>query len=102
LRCIEWKTGKVMWTVDRTTRTSLLYADGHFISLGEFGQLIVFRANPTKFEPVATLDEGALRTETGEPLLNYPCWAAPILSGGLLYLRGNDRLVCLDLRAGSE
>jgi outer membrane protein assembly factor BamB len=101
LRCIEWKTGKVMWTADRTTRTSLLYADGHFLSLGEFGQLIVFKANPTKFEPVATLEEGALRARTGESLLNYPCWAAPILSGGLLYLRGNDRLVCLDLRAGS-
>ncbi|MCU0982961.1 MAG: PQQ-like beta-propeller repeat protein [Pirellulaceae bacterium] len=101
LRCIEWKTGKVMWTADRTTRTSLLYADGHFLSLGEFGQLIVFKANPTKFEPVATLEEGALRAKTGESLLNYPCWAAPILSGGLLYLRGNDRLVCLDLRAGS-
>jgi outer membrane protein assembly factor BamB len=102
LRCIEWKTGKVMWTADRTTRTSLLYADGHFISLGEFGQLIVFKANPTKFEPIATLEEGALKAGTGESLLNYPCWAAPILSGGLLYLRGNDRLVCLDLRAGSE
>lgn len=102
LRCIEWKTGKVMWTADRTTRTSLLYADGHFLSLGEFGQFIAFKANPLRFEPVATLEEGELKTDAGEPLLNYPCWAAPILSGCLLYLRGNDRLVCLDLRAGSH
>ena len=32
-----------------------------------------------------------------ESLLEYPCWAAPILSHGLLYLRGKDRLVCLEL-----
>jgi outer membrane protein assembly factor BamB len=97
LRCIEWKSGKVMWTVERTTRTSLLYVDGHFISLGEFGQLIVFKATPTKFEPVASVEEGTLRSDAGEPLLEYPCWAAPILSHGLLYVRGRDRLVCLDL-----
>ena len=26
-----------------------------------------------------------------------PFWAAPILSHGLLYIRGNERLVCLEL-----
>ena len=31
-------------------------------------------------------------------LLIEPCWAAPILTHGLLYVRGNDRLVCLELR----
>jgi hypothetical protein len=31
------------------------------------------------------------------PLLKYPAWAAPILSHGLLYVRGDDRLVCLEL-----
>ncbi|NLF69202.1 MAG: PQQ-binding-like beta-propeller repeat protein [Candidatus Anammoximicrobium sp.] len=102
LRCVDWRTGKVMWTADRTTRTSLLYVDGHFISLGEFGQLIVFKANPARFELVAAVEEGTLRSEVGEPLLAYPCWAAPILSHGLLYVRGNDRLVCLDLRPKSR
>jgi hypothetical protein len=35
--------------------------------------------------------------KTSRGLLKYPCWAAPVLSHGLLYLRGNDRLLCLDL-----
>jgi len=34
------------------------------------------------------------------PLLEYPFWAAPILSHGLMYLRGGKRLVCV--RLGSE
>jgi hypothetical protein len=33
-------------------------------------------------------------------LVKPPAWAAPILSHGLLYLRGDDRLVCL--RLGDE
>ena len=35
-----------------------------------------------------------------EPVLEYPCWAAPVVSHGLLYLRGKDRLVCLELVSG--
>jgi outer membrane protein assembly factor BamB len=98
LRCIQWQTGKVMWKVPELTRTSLLYVDGHFICLGEYGQLFVFRANPAEFQPVAKLREGSLCDAEGAPLLQYPCWAAPILSHGLLFVRGKDRLVCLDLR----
>jgi hypothetical protein len=35
-------------------------------------------------------------------LVKYPAWAAPILSHGLLYLRGADRLVCLELIPDSK
>lgn len=106
LRCIEWKTGKVMWSVPELTRTSLLYADGHFICLGEYGQVTLFKANPLKYELVAEADLAAAipgappvkrESKTSRGLLKYPCWAAPVLSHGLLYLRGNDQLLCLDL-----
>lgn len=103
LRCIEWKTGKVMWTVPRTTRVSLMYADQHFIWLGEFGDLLMFKANPKKFEPTAqhlyraTAGANIPQGVTPPQLLKYPCWAAPILSHGLLYVRGSDRLLCLEL-----
>ncbi len=94
LRCIEWQTGKIQWEVPDLTRTSLLYADGHFISLGEYGDLVLFKANPAKFEQVA---EAKLRSAEGQPLLEYPCWAAPILSQGRLYVRGRYSVVCLEL-----
>lgn len=95
LRCVEWKTGKVMWSVPGLTRCSLLYVDGHFVSQGEYGQLQLIKANPEKYELVAEVlyRDGALP----RPLLKYPAWAAPILSHGLLYVRGADRLVCLEL-----
>ena len=33
----------------------------------------------------------------GDALLEYPCWAAPVLSHGLLHVRGKDRIVCMEL-----
>jgi outer membrane protein assembly factor BamB len=95
LRCIELATGKVMWSVPGLTRTSLLMVDGHFICLAEDGLLLLLKVNPRKYEEVSRLELRDLVTMT--PLLEYPCWAAPILAHGLLYLRGKDKLVCLEL-----
>jgi len=104
LRCIEWKTGKVMWSEPGLTRTSLTYIDGHFLCLGEYGTLHLIKVNPEKFEPVAELTltrpvNGPIPEgfAAARPLLKYPCWAAPVVAQGLLYLRGDDRLVCLEL-----
>jgi len=94
LRCVELATGKVQWTVPRLTRSSLMYADGHFVCLGEDGALRLFKADPRKYEEAAKV---VLRSPDGEPLLKYPAWAAPILSHGLLYVRGKDKLVCLEV-----
>jgi outer membrane protein assembly factor BamB len=94
LRCIELATGKVQWSVPRLTRSSLMYVDGHFVCLGEDGVLRLVKADPKRYEEEATL---VLKSADGEPLLKYPAWAAPVLSHGLLYVRGKDRLVCLEL-----
>ena len=102
LRCIEWKTGKVMWDVPGMSRTSLLAIDGHFLCLGEFGQLWLLKLTPEKPEQIASIDYadpaiGQKLLGKAGPVLEYPCWAAPIVSHGLLYLRGKDRLICLEI-----
>lgn len=94
LRCIELATGKVRWSQPRLARCSLLYVDGHLICLSEYGLLLLLKATPEKLDVVA---QSYLKDEQGRPLLEYPCWAAPILSHGLLYVRGKDRLVCMEL-----
>lgn len=95
LRCIEFETGKVMWSEKGLTRSSLLMIDGHFICLSEDGTLRLLKVNPKKFDLVSELD--LVDPKTKRPLLEYPCWAAPIVSHGLLYVRGEERLVCLEL-----
>lgn len=103
LRCIELTSGKVMWSEPDLTRSSLLYVDGHFVCLTEEGDLLLVRANPERFELVARValetdqDDGVFRTFGRSRLIKAPAWAAPILSHGLLYLRGSTRLACLEL-----
>lgn len=100
LRCIEFETGKVMWSESRLTRTSLLMIDNHFVCLGEDGSLRLLKVNAEKYDEVAAVE---LRDpKTNRPLLEYPCWAAPIVAHGLMYVRGEERLVCLELIPGKK
>lgn len=87
LRCIELATGKVMWSVPDLSRTSLLMVDNHFLCLGENGLLRLLKVNPQKYEEVSVWNHQ----------IAPPSWAAPIVSHGLLYLRGKNGLVCLEL-----
>ena len=101
-RCIEFKTGKVMWDRDETWaphstlqpavlgRASSVLAEGKFFVLGEGGNLAIVKPNPQKPEEVARFQM---------PQLHYPCWAAPVLSHQRLYLRSEDRLVCVEAAA---
>jgi hypothetical protein len=95
LRCVEFETGKVMWSEPRLTRSSLLMVDGHFVCLGEDGTLRLLKVNPKKYDEVSAVE--LTDPKTKQQLLEYPCWAAPILSNGLMYVRGEERLVCLEL-----
>jgi hypothetical protein len=91
VRCIDLATGKVMWVQPRTRRCTLTRIDGHILCLGEDGTLTLFKPNPQKFEPVAVWDE----SKNAE--LRPPCWAPPVVSRGLMYLRGKGRLACYEL-----
>ena len=101
-RCVEFGTGKVRWERDERWakhstkqpkvygRGSIVLADGKLIVLGEGGLRGLFSASPEKPVELARWQV---------PELHYPCWAAPVLSERRLYLRSEDRLVCLDLSA---
>jgi outer membrane protein assembly factor BamB len=98
LRCVELASGKVMWREvgdPRLNRTSLLMVDGNFVCLSEEGTLRLLKVNPQKYDLVSEMD--VIDPQTKQLLLDYPCWAAPVLANGLMYIRGEDRLVCLEL-----
>jgi len=95
LRCIAWNSGELAWSDGRRSRSSLLYVDGHFVVLDESGLMQLIKANPQRLEVVAEIDL-SIPTNNRQPLGN-PYWAAPALSHGLLYVRGSDRVLCLEL-----
>jgi hypothetical protein len=91
-----------MWDLPGMARTSLLAIDGHFLCLGEFGQLWLLTCSPEKPQVVAEIDYadpvlGQKLIGASRPVLEPPCWAAPVVAHGLLYLRGRSRLICLEL-----
>lgn len=100
-RCVEFHTGKLMWDRDEHWqahstpqpnaygRGSCILADGKLIVLGEGGLLGLFKLNSQK-------DEELSRWQV--PQLHYPTWAAPVLADKKLYLRSENRLVCLSLK----
>ena len=119
-RCLKADTGEVLWEtpgmseeqlkglkqdpegkiVDAKTkapvpwpfygRASKIMVDGKFIVLAERGGMLsLVQVDKTKFEEVS-------RCEV--PGMKSPCWTAPVLSRGRLYLRCEDRLICLDVK----
>ncbi len=100
-RCVEMKTGRVKWdrdeswvktaskTPDAYGRGSAILADDKLIILGEGGLLGLVRPTPDKLEEISRWQV---------PEFHHPCWAAPILSDKKVYLRSEDRLICLDFR----
>ena len=95
LRCIALATGRPLWVDDRRIRSSLLYVDQHLVVLDEDGRMQLLRATPEQLERVTEVDLATAAED--RPALSSPCWAAPILSDGLLYVRGRDHVLCMQL-----
>jgi hypothetical protein len=105
LRCIELATGKLMWSEEDLGHCSLLMVDGHFICLSEGGTVRLLKVSSQKYMEISRMavrepDKDGKPDPSGRLLLTKPCWAAPVLAHGLLYLRGPDYLVCLELIPG--
>lgn len=100
LRCMALKTGKVMWSQRVDERASLLWVNDSFIYIGEYGRLMLLKCTPEKLEVISQIP--MLKDKNGRQLVKYPAWAAPVLANGYLYIRGKDRLVCLDLRSSTK
>jgi outer membrane protein assembly factor BamB len=88
LRCVDWKTGKIVWE-EKIGFGSVMAADGKLIVLTAKGVLSTAPASPKGF------------SSTGRAqVLEADCWTTPVLANGLLYCRNSKGdLVCLDLHA---
>ena len=105
-RCVEFATGKVKWerregwpnashsklrageaAPDVFGRGATIFADGKLIALGEAGLLGLFKPNTEKVEEISRWQV---------PGLTYPCWGAPILADRRVFLRSENKLICLD------
>ena len=86
-RCIEWSTGKLAWNDNRRIRSSVTQVGDHLVVWEERGEMQIVRPNPKELDVVAEYDF--------RDLVSYPCWAAPIVVGNRLIVRGDHQVVCL-------
>jgi outer membrane protein assembly factor BamB len=86
LACIEAKTGKRIWQKTRFGKGNAVAADGVIYILTFDGQLVTIAATPKGYSEIARAKVSD-KTRT-----------APSLANGLLYLRDDKEIVCLDLR----
>ncbi|MEO1991689.1 MAG: PQQ-binding-like beta-propeller repeat protein [Pirellulales bacterium] len=87
-RCIDATTGKLIWRVpDQSSSTkeifygrgSAIFVDEQFIILGERGTLSCANVHHNHFQEIHRVQI---------PEFEYPCWTAPILSHGKLFITG--------------
>ena len=114
LRCLEldessvgsasWKP-EVRWTKRNHDRMTGLLVDNHVLMLGENGTLQLIARNNEKLTVVAEMDlTETMDPKDGKRLVERNNWAPPVLSHGLLYIRGQGtgtreqgKVICLEL-----
>jgi outer membrane protein assembly factor BamB len=86
-RAVDFQTGKVRWTQDRFGAGSVTLAGNRLLILRENGEMVLAAASPDGFKPIARAQ-----------ILPATVRAYPAIADGMVYVRNDDTLVCLDLR----
>jgi outer membrane protein assembly factor BamB len=86
LTCINAATGERVWQRLRFGKGNLIAADGKLFMSTLNGEIIIARATTTGYE------------ELGRAQVLNSTRTAPALLNGLIYLRDNEEIVCLDVR----
>ena len=85
-RAVEMRTGKIRWNLDQFKAGSVTLSGDRLLIMRETGELILAEASPTAFKPVARAQ-----------ILPATVRAFPAIADGMLYVRNEKTLVCLDL-----
>ena len=97
MKCVEFKTGKVLWEDRSVGKGAIAYADGHCYVRGETGEkggastIALVEATPSGYK-----EKGRF---TQPDRSNTAAWAHPVVFGGKFYVRDQDVLLCYDVKA---
>lgn len=87
LNCIAPEKGEVKWKKAGFEKGGVCGIDGMIIAInGSAGDVVLAKLTPESYQ-----EAGRIKP------LDRQSWTAPIVSGGKLYVRNLDALVCLDL-----
>jgi len=91
-KCMELKTGKVMWAAPGVGKGAVAFADGMLYcrSEGGPGTVALVAASPDAYKELGRFDP--------PDRSNKNSWAHPVIAGGKLYLRDQNVLLCYDIK----
>jgi len=91
LVAMEFFTGKVAWVNRSVGKGSLIGADGMLYVVGENHNMCLVEATPESYR-----EQGRVEL----PDLGHPTWSHPVIAGGRLYIRIQQRLIAFDVQGG--
>ena len=86
LTCVKAATGERVWQKPRFGKGNMIAADGKLFMSTMAGEAVIARASPQGYD------------ELGRAKILGMTRQAPALAGGLLYLRDDSEILCLDVR----
>jgi len=93
--CLEWKTGKMKWGPETnpagSASAAVLYADGRLYFRWQTNLMGLIEATPKGHHLIS---EFQLPKGTSNP-----GWQHPVIHDGKLFIRGNDQVLCYDIRS---
>lgn len=89
LTCIRLKTGKPTWR-ERSMKGSVVYADDKIVFRHENGTVVLLAASPDSYQELGRFSQPERS--------NQQAWAHPVIAGGILYLRDQDKLLAYDVQ----
>jgi len=90
LTCLELKTGKQAWQNRSVGKGSLTCADGHLYLRSENGPIALAIATPKEYTEKGRFEQPG---RSGRP-----AWAHPVVAGGRLYIRDQDKMLVYDVQ----
>ena len=90
LRCLDHKTGKVLWESREPGKCSLIYADGLLYCRNETGPICLVKATSRSYQLMGKFDQPDRSKQKA--------WPHPVIAHGRLYIRDQDILLCYDVR----
>jgi outer membrane protein assembly factor BamB len=89
--CVDWTTGKTMWTTDWHNKGSVISAEGLlYIYEEKMGNLALVRPNSEKLDIISSF-----RVTKGDG----PYWSHPVIGKGRLFVRHGDYMAVYSLKA---
>ena len=88
-QCLDWKTGKKMYSSTEITKGTVIYADGLLYCYSERGELAIVKAEPAGFNVVSKtrVDKGS-----GQH------WAHLVINNGVLYVHHGSALIAYKIK----